>query len=88
MPFTATSATVRSTAFKASFALSTADFCARREVEKEALGVKRNERSVVVDVRVRNDILGTVMREMISVACTCAELVDVEAILAVSTAVY
>jgi hypothetical protein len=63
MPFTATSATVRSTAFKASFALSTADFCARREVEKEALGAKRNERSVVVDVRVRNDILGTVMRE-------------------------
>lgn len=56
MVLTAASEIFRSTAFNASFAETTGDFCARNEVEKEALGVKRRIRSAVVDGRVRNDM--------------------------------
>ena len=60
MPFTAALATVRSTAFTASFIGSIADFCIRSEVEKAALGVRRSVRRVVVDVRVRKDMMSVV----------------------------
>jgi hypothetical protein len=48
---------VRSTVLTASFAASVADFWLRDEVENEARGAKRKVRSVVVDVRVRNDMI-------------------------------
>jgi len=83
MPFTAASETVRSTAFKASFAASTVDFCARNAVEKEALGAKRSVRRVVVDVRVRNDMVVIyllVYEEKEVIACFYEELIDAEAL--------
>ena len=56
-PFTAASETFRSTALRVSFAASTADFCARTEVEKVAREVCRVVRNAVAAVLVRKDMM-------------------------------
>ena len=74
IPATAASETVRSTVFSVSFAVSAADFRARREVEKDALGANRRVRRVVVEVRVRKDMVQVTMKTVLKSRGVCGQV--------------